>query len=484
MNKIQTLYRAVLALAVTALTFLFVAPVFSQDTTEAGRSEFEDSQVYRREIIVFGQDVVLKQNEISREIVVVGGDLIIEGTAESDVVVVFGSVTLKGKAERDMVVVFGSADLTEGAEIDGDAVIVGGKLNIEPGASLHGGRTEFVFGETIPDLSWVGDWFLKGVLLARPIPPQFIWAWAVAAVLALTYLVLAAVFPRPVSSCVHALETTPAASLFAGLLGIVLVGPLIFLLLISVAGILVIPVLFFALVAAVLLGKIAVYQCAGAQLGRQLNVGSLQKPVVALFVGITIFFLVYTVPVLGFLVWGLTLAWGLGAVFVAIYSKFQREHNEEPAFVTTPAALTGDQVMVESTSPPADPPELADSISLERAGFWVRLWASLLDAVLLGILMAFTGPLFFLLWAGYHIAMWMWKGTTIGGIVAGIKVLRVDGQPMSFSVAFVRSLSSFFSAVVLFFGFFWAGWDKEKQSWHDKIAGTIVVKVPKGMSLL
>ena len=483
MKKTPTLHRTVLALAMTMLTSLSVAHVFSQDTSDAERSGFENSQVYRRQIIVFGQDVVLKQNEISREIVVIGGNLIIEGTAQSDVVVVFGSVTVKGKAERDLVVVFGSADLEEGAEVDGDAVIVGGRLSIEPGAALNGGRTEFVFGETIPDLSWVGDWFLKGALLARPIPPQFLWAWAVAAVLTLTYLVLAAVFPKPVGSCVKALETTPAASFFAGLLGMVLVGPLVFILVISVAGILVIPVLFFALVAAALLGKIAVYQCAGQQVGRQLNVESLQKPVVALLVGITIFYLVYTVPVLGFLVWGLTLAWGLGAVFVAVFSKFQGEHSEDPAFVTTPAALAGNRALVESTSPPADPPELPESISLERAGFWVRLWASLLDAVLLGILMAFTGPIFFLLWAAYHIAMWIWKGTTIGGIVAGIKVLRVDGQPMSFSVAFVRSLSSFFSAIVLFFGFFWAGWDREKQSWHDKIAGTIVVKVPKGMSL-
>ena len=48
----------------------------------------------------------------------------------------------------------------------------------------------------------------------------------------------------------------------------------------------------------------------------------------------------------------------------------------------------------------------------------------------------------------------------------------------------VRSLASCFSFIVFFLGFFWAGWDKEKQSWHDKIAGTIVVQVPKGVSLL
>jgi uncharacterized RDD family membrane protein YckC len=44
--------------------------------------------------------------------------------------------------------------------------------------------------------------------------------------------------------------------------------------------------------------------------------------------------------------------------------------------------------------------------------------------------------------------------------------------------------ASFFSAAGLCLGFFWAGWDRQKQSWHDKIASTVVVRVPKGASLI
>jgi uncharacterized RDD family membrane protein YckC len=84
----------------------------------------------------------------------------------------------------------------------------------------------------------------------------------------------------------------------------------------------------------------------------------------------------------------------------------------------------------------------------------------------------------------YHIGMWTWKATTIGGIVLGIKVVRLDGQPMNFAVAFVRCLSSVFSIVALGLGFFWAGWDRERQAWHDKIAGTVIVRVPRGVSLV
>jgi len=48
----------------------------------------------------------------------------------------------------------------------------------------------------------------------------------------------------------------------------------------------------------------------------------------------------------------------------------------------------------------------------------------------------------------------------------------------------VRSLSAFLSLAVAGLGFIWVAFDDEKQSWHDKIAGTTIVKVPKGTSLL
>jgi uncharacterized RDD family membrane protein YckC len=66
----------------------------------------------------------------------------------------------------------------------------------------------------------------------------------------------------------------------------------------------------------------------------------------------------------------------------------------------------------------------------------------------------------------------------------GLKIVRTNGAPVTFTVALVRCLSSFFSAFVLFLGFFWIGWDREKQAWHDKIAGTIVVRVPRDLALL
>jgi len=84
----------------------------------------------------------------------------------------------------------------------------------------------------------------------------------------------------------------------------------------------------------------------------------------------------------------------------------------------------------------------------------------------------------------YFAGMWTWRGTTIGGIVLNLKVVRYDGQPMNFGVGLVRALAAAFSIVVLFLGFLWIAWSRDKQGWHDKIAGTVVIRLPRGTPLL
>ena len=93
------------------------------------------------------------------------------------------------------------------------------------------------------------------------------------------------------------------------------------------------------------------------------------------------------------------------------------------------------------------------------------------------------GPLFLGL-AAYSAAMWKFKGTTIGGVVCGLKVVRVDDRPIDWGVAIVRALSAFLSFFVFGLGFIWVAFDNDRQSWHDKIAGTTIVKVPKGTPLI
>jgi uncharacterized RDD family membrane protein YckC len=135
---------------------------------------------------------------------------------------------------------------------------------------------------------------------------------------------------------------------------------------------------------------------------------------------------------------------------------------------------------------PVPAPVAGEAYALPRASFWERMGAGLLDMVLAGALCGFVGgpPFGFLVILAYFVGMWAWKGTTIGGLVANLKVVRLDDKPVTIVVALVRGLGAAFSAMVFFLGFFWIAWDRERQGWHDMIAGTVVVRVPRGRSLV
>lgn len=136
------------------------------------------------------------------------------------------------------------------------------------------------------------------------------------------------------------------------------------------------------------------------------------------------------------------------------------------------------------------PPVMAaagEALTLPRASFWERMGAAFLDIVLVSLLCSVVGrkvPLAYLPALAYFAGMWTWRGTTVGGLVLNLKVVRLDDKPITFLVALVRALASVFSGIVLCLGFFWMLWDRDKQTWHDKIAGTVVVRQPRTVPLV
>jgi uncharacterized RDD family membrane protein YckC len=90
-----------------------------------------------------------------------------------------------------------------------------------------------------------------------------------------------------------------------------------------------------------------------------------------------------------------------------------------------------------------------------------------------------------LLWvAVYGAVMWALKGTTIGGSICGLHLVRLDGKPVDWGTAIMRALGCFLSLVVGGLGFIWIAFDKDQQAWHDKVAGTVVVRTPKGTPIV
>lgn len=60
--------------------------------------------------------------------------------------------------------------------------------------------------------------------------------------------------------------------------------------------------------------------------------------------------------------------------------------------------------------------------------------------------------------------------------VLDLKVIRTDGSALTLTQALIRYVGLFVSFLVLAIGVIWVAFDANKQGWHDKIAGTYVVR--------
>jgi uncharacterized RDD family membrane protein YckC len=68
-------------------------------------------------------------------------------------------------------------------------------------------------------------------------------------------------------------------------------------------------------------------------------------------------------------------------------------------------------------------------------------------------------------------------GQTFGKMIFGIRVIQSTGEQMTLGVGFLRWVGYSISAIVFTLGFVWIAFDGKKQGWHDKIAGTVVIRV-------
>lgn len=70
------------------------------------------------------------------------------------------------------------------------------------------------------------------------------------------------------------------------------------------------------------------------------------------------------------------------------------------------------------------------------------------------------------------------RGQTLGKMALGIKVVKADTQEVpGYTSAFLReTIGKFVSSLILALGYLWMIWDPKKQTWHDKIANTIVIR--------
>jgi uncharacterized RDD family membrane protein YckC len=502
------------------------APAEPENKVEADSQRFEHFQRTDHDYVRVFDDGTLEAGESVPNFVVIFGNGTMNGHVERDMVVVGGTAQVNGTVGHNLVVVLGTAKLGPKASVGRETTVVLGDLEKAPGAKLGRKPLEFGLGKWRRFVEPAWRWCKSGLFLGRPLPPGLPWAWGVAGLFFLIYLIIAFLAPGPVEACVQVLDRKSVPAFFIGLLALIALGPLLLLLISLVVGIVVAPFLCCGIVAAIFVGKTAVFQYLGLRVFRRFNPATSVHGLVAFLVGSAVVTLLYMVPLLGLLVWMLLVPLGLGAALVVVFGAFRPNGKNGGAkappgpSAAVPAwgapaggAPAGNVGIVGEGSPLGAPPVMSPAGAgfaggawavppiefavMPRAGFWLRFAASLVDFILFVFLFGILGrspllawfvhatvPFFFILWLTYHVAMWTWKGTTIGGMVCKLKVVRTDGSPVDFGVALVRALAAVISFMAAGLGFFWAGWTREKQSWHDQIAGTIIVKLSRGMSLI
>jgi uncharacterized RDD family membrane protein YckC len=81
------------------------------------------------------------------------------------------------------------------------------------------------------------------------------------------------------------------------------------------------------------------------------------------------------------------------------------------------------------------------------------------------------------------ILFWIYKSATPGKMALKAKVVDANtGNLPTVKQSIIRYIGYYISLLPMGLGFFWVGWDKKKQAWHDKLAGTVVIcPVNKGV---
>jgi uncharacterized RDD family membrane protein YckC/cytoskeletal protein CcmA (bactofilin family) len=467
-------------------------------------------------VSVFGSTTA--DGDVSDSAVAVLGDLTVNGHVSQEAVAVLGDVYINGKIDGDVTSVLGSVTLGPQAVINGQVTEVLGTLNQSPTAVVQGGTVHVLTG-VIGSVAGLHAWLEQCFLYGRPLAPSLAiaWAWWFALGTLLFYLLLAAVFRDGLTHCVQTLEKHPGPSLLATIIVVLLLPVVLLALLITVVGIAVIPLLWIALFCAIVFGRVVAIAWLGSRCLRLANTGAASQTVLEVLVGGLLVLLLYMIPILGSFVYILVGVFGFGAVAYTLL-RAARPPPLAPGARTTgtaggspgSAAATASAAAAASTASTATAPpevqpgpepvpgpggsaaaqapsELLDAATLPRAGFWIRMLALLIDIILVGVALSWVhhgGSGFLLLLAAYGAIMWKFKGTTVGGIVCDLKVVRIGGGPLDWGTAIVRALGCFLSLVVAGLGFIWIAVDHEHQAWHDKIAGTVVVRVPKGVGLV
>ncbi len=330
-------------------------------------------RVRRDTQVVVADSLTIEEDEISDDVVVVGGSLEVLGEVRGDAAVVGGSGTVSGEVTGDVAVIGGSVDLEEGSRVGGDVIAVGGSVERAEGAEIGGKIVETPFGPKIAFGPWLRHAADREIESAFERWMEFGWKVFRVVFVALLACLSLLVARRPIERMQGRIRSDPWRSGLAGLLGAVLFGPVLLLvvvvLCISIIGIpllLVLPFALLGMVVAAFFGFVAVARLVGRGIAEKLG-RAFDSPYLEVLAGIAGIYALSLVgkllnigpfplrgigvmlAIFGLLVWLAALTVGFGA---SLLTRFGSRESWQRAPVTPPPPPAPP---AEAELPPAEP---------------------------------------------------------------------------------------------------------------------------------
>jgi len=266
--------------------------------------------------VILSITILTPGNVIAKDKVRIGGDVVVEeGTEVKDAVAVGGSVTVNGKVRVSAVAVGGSVILGPNAVIGKDVVSIGGAVKQAQGSKIHGDVVEL----NIPGVSAIIPFFVEDT------PPS--WFWTFKITLFLGFLALAVlmvvVLPKPFNLISNNVQQDLGKVILWAVLGLVVLVPLAFFLVISVVGIPLIALEVFFVGIAFLVGYIAIAQLIGDKIA-----ALMKRPALGVIwltvMGLLALWLIGWVPFLGSFVKAAVIVLGFGGVLTTLFTSRKR----------------------------------------------------------------------------------------------------------------------------------------------------------------
>jgi uncharacterized RDD family membrane protein YckC len=406
-------------------------------------------------------------------VVLIGGSGEIGGTINGDLVMIGSKATFAGTVNGDLVAVGSNLSFGRGAVANGDYVSVASEVKGEQELTTNGDRVTLNAYSPIVPVVKEG---LTNIVQLRPMSPSSLLSWVLAVILLIVSLVLGLIFPKVFAGTETIIRTRPGPALLVGLAMILGGAVLSFLLAITVVGIIALPFLALAFFLFNIFGCTSVCYWIGKRIAPGLADRS-YSVYVWIIIGTLVVWVLYCIPVIGFIAAGIVSLLGLGTFAIYLVERY-RSNTPQPSL---PQIEPENSPMVHSNPLALPRVEPGMAVSAPRAQFLPRLLANVIDLSVLYAMLYSVHLTHAIIpvWVLYRFGMFAWKSSTLGQIVLNLQVRKLDGASLvaDYSGSLIRSLSSLLSLIPLGLGFIWILFDRDLAAWHDKISETYVVRL-------